>query len=169
MKRFLIATAFIVSTTGLAVAQGNDQLRQIVEQDLATYKYDVDVSQLTDEQVTQLYFIATSTDSSSVRQDRYDRILRADSDATMTRSNNIRAFRPMAGDEDTEEVQTTMPRNQLRSLVQQMLETYEYDVDVMSLDDETLTGIFLVDTSTDDASEEKDRIEAILRSGGYLQ
>jgi hypothetical protein len=168
MKRILMTTAFVVATAGMASAQEMSQLRQLVEQDLATSEYDnVDVSALTDEQVTRLYFIATSTDSSSVRQELYDQVLDKE-DADMERSSRVRAFRPMAGDEDMEEVQTTMPRNQLRSLVQQLLETYQYEVDVMSLDDSTLAGIFLVDTSTDSASEEKERIEAILRDGGYM-
>lgn len=163
MKRFLMSTAFVVATAGIASAQQDaSQLRQLVEQELATYQYDVDVSQLTDEQVSRLYFIATSTDSASVRQDRYDRILTPESDATEMR-NRIRTYRPMEGDTDMEEVEVTIPRNQLRSLVAQMLETYEYDVDVSQLDDETLRALYLVDTSTDSASDEKDRIEAILR------
>ena len=44
--------------------------------------------------------------------------------------------------------------------------TYEYEVDVSALSDEQLSALFLVDTSTDSASVEKDRIEAVLREEG---
>ncbi len=161
MKRFLITTAFVLGTAGMAAAQDMDsnQMRELVAQDLETYNYDVDVSQLSEAELSQLYFIATSTDSSSVRQDRYDRILK---DGNAERANSIRTYRPMPGDEDTEEVQVTMPRNQLRSLVQQMLETYDMNVDVSSLDDETLSALYLVDTSTDSSSEERTKIQDIL-------
>lgn len=166
MKRILLSTAFVVASTGLAAAQmDTSQIQEIVQQDLATYQYDVDVSELSQQELLQLYAIATSTDSSSVRQDQYDRILQPSDDAV----SNIRTYRPMEGDTDTEEVSVTIPRNQLRSLVDQMLETYEYDVDVSQLDDQTLAGLYLVDTSTDSASVEKDQIESILRDGGFME
>ncbi|MBM9593733.1 hypothetical protein [Roseitranquillus sediminis] len=164
MKRILLSTALALATTGAAFAQDADtaQLRELVSQELSEYgATDVTVDDLTSEQVSQLYFIFTSTDSSSVQRERVDRVI-DEVAGNEPRPNRIRTYRVMEGDEDVEPVSVTLPRNQLRALVSQMLETYEVEVDVATLTDEQLTELYIIDTSSDSESVEEDRIRAVL-------
>ena len=168
MKRILLSTAFVLGTAGFAAAQdvADDQMRALVSQQLDAYGTDISVDQLTDDQVTRMYLIATSTDSTSVKHDRYRTVLDPylGDEGTPYRPRT-RAY-TIAGEDmaetDLEPVGVSLPRYQLRSLVEQMLETYEIEVDVSDLSDEQLAELYLIDTSTDSESLEEDRIRAVL-------
>ena len=168
MKRILLSTAFVLGTAGFAAAQdvADDQLRALVSQELDAYGTDIEVDQLTDEQVSELYLYATSTDSTSVKHDNYRRILDPylgdEGTPYRTRTRAYTAAGEGMPETDLEPVGVTLPRYQLRSLVEQMLETYEIEVDVSQLTDEQLAELYLIDTSTDSESVEEDRIRAVL-------
>ena len=153
MKRFLMTTAIVLSTTaGAAYAQSDmnaEQLRAAVGQYLATSTFEVDVNSLTDTQLAALHGAITSTDSEGERDREVYAVLNDANVEMKERPDFIMV----------EEVET--PRDQIYISVQNALEGTEFEGKVWSLSDAQLSAAYGFINSTDSETEKEQKLRSL--------
>ncbi|SFP05294.1 hypothetical protein [Tranquillimonas alkanivorans] len=158
MKKLMIATAIATMTTTGAFAQ-EEQLDELVDVELGEIGMDnVDVSALPDAAVAELHLYLTSDtqESESITQNRVRSVL--EDYGVRLRTGEVYVVDPATT------VAIEVPANQLRARVANRLDvTYEEDVDVSTLTDDQVAELYLILTSTDDATTKDDRIRGVLQ------
>lgn len=149
MKRFLTTTAFIVATSGAALAGSHmtpDQLRMSVADYFATSEFSVDIDSLTTEQLVAIEAAISSSDDQSEKLKKVRAVLN-DSNVMMT--------------ERELEIMVPTPRDQIYVSVKNALEGTEYEGQAAFLTDEELTAAYLAINSTDDQGEKMKKLAAL--------
>ncbi len=150
MKNLLATTALIVATATAATAQDASQLREQVSNELATYSMNVDVSMLSDEEVTELYTVLTSTDDQGAAQQRVRGILAGSGAVSMDDPEAFVVSMGMEMDQFDEAVSLALAEN-----------GYE-DVDVSTLTTSQKAEIFTLASSDEMETDINERLGAIV-------
>lgn len=145
MKRILLATtaAAFVSTAAFA----DTQLRTALENEFQALQMNIDFDSLSDAQMSELFLIATSTDTHGEKSNKIQTFLE-DTD-----------YLPMVIGAET----VFMPRNSIREQVSNDLPTYGYsDADISELSDAEIAELYISLTSDSEADIRK-TVDSVLQ------
>lgn len=156
MKRFLMITTLIATTTGAAIAQDSAQLRNSVEVFLTESAFDVDVSTLTNEQVAKLYGAMTSSEKISEQTSAVRAVLAEENVMGMQNSGGI----VVEGAVDTS---TPLPRNQIFAEVSTALIGTQYEGRASELSEEELAIAYGVITSSETESAMANGLDGVFK------
>ncbi|MEL6518588.1 MAG: hypothetical protein AAFQ39_12800 [Pseudomonadota bacterium] len=145
MKRMLFTTAAAAALAATS-AFADSQLREQLANELNTSNMMIDVAQLTDEQVAELYAATTSTDDHSERRNKVAAVL-AGSDYVMMTMGTRTVFVPISS---------------LKNQVEMGVSSYGFEVDAETLEEEELAELYIA-ISSEDRENARSAIESVLQ------
>ncbi|MEO1454980.1 MAG: hypothetical protein AAFV31_14285 [Pseudomonadota bacterium] len=145
MKRMLFTTAAAAALAATS-AFADSQLREQLANELSASSMMIDVSQLTDEQVAELYAATTSTDDHGERRNKVAAVL-AGSDYAMMTMGTRTVFVPISS---------------LENQVELGVASYGFEVDADTLEQEELAELYVAITS-EDRDEARETIQSVLQ------
>ncbi|MEL6801618.1 MAG: hypothetical protein AAFO80_17245 [Pseudomonadota bacterium] len=145
MKRMLFTTAAAAALAATS-AFADSQLREQLANELNTSNMMIDVAQLTDEQVAELYAATTSTDDHSERRNKVAAVL-AGSDYVMMTMDTRTVFVPISS---------------LKNQVEMGVSSYGFEVDAETLEEEELAELYIA-ISSEDRENARSAIESVLQ------
>ena len=141
----IFATTAIALALAAAAAASTDMLRSDVEQMLEASPTNVQVENLTDEQVRALY-AATNSDMGAAERERMIESIAGDAEYDM--DADIDAYGDFGG------------ANNIRAVVDQMANENEIDIDVSELNSDQVAALYMVFTGGDRVDQEE--VESIV-------
>ena len=149
MKKLIATTALVLSTATFAFAESHSQLAIKVDNRLAAMNIDVDMESLTDEQIASLYTALTSSEDHGE--------VKASVRAVMNDDNVV-----FEEPEDSD-LTIVLPKSQLLASVRMNDEELGIeDVRLRDLSVEQLSALYLIATSTENASSKEAKAQAIV-------
>ncbi|MEO1580099.1 MAG: hypothetical protein AAFR34_02145 [Pseudomonadota bacterium] len=145
MKRMLFTTAAAAALAATS-AFADSQLREQLANELNTSNMMIDVAQLTDEQVAELYAATTSTDDHGERRNKVAAVL-AGSDYVMMTMDTRTVFVPISS---------------LKNQVEMGVSSYGFEVDAETLEEEELAELYIA-ISSEDRENARSAIESVLQ------
>ena len=149
-RSLILSTALATGmVAGASIANASEMTESIVEDKLATHAMHVEVDSLTDEQVSELYLITTSTDSHGEQRNKIMGVLTDwNVEYEMT---------------DDDMIAVSVPRNQLLATVDSSrTELGLEEVKLSALSNEDLSSLYLIAAGSENASTKQQKAQAII-------
>ena len=144
MKRLFLASAAALALTASS-AIADDQLRTQLQNELDSSSIMIDVSQLSDEQVSELHFATTSTDDHGERKNKVEAVLLDAGYMTMNMGDAT----------------MFVPADIIKVEVQEGMAQYGYELDVSALSNPEIAELYMALNKADEI-EVKNSIESVL-------